>query len=138
MRSFLKVHLDMKRAFDEIQPEFFFYILLKEGNHLFMVKITTGGDIYTKFQVKDKITKEAYTFILKYDHDILDHIPIPERERCFLNDNLKWRCFEPVQTMSMTMNQAAGFMQQLYEIKFRQFKKMNASKSDNDLRIVNP
>ena len=122
----LKAHFATKKGFDKIRAEATFSIRIQDGaySHLFIVKITEEGNLYTKFKVQGHVSKEVYQFIQEFDHDILDGIYIPERERFFrlvLFNEVKWFGFSPFQPMTLSLYQAKKLMKQLYEIKYTQY-----------------
>ena len=126
----LKAHFATKKGFEKICAEATFSIRIQDGAfyHLFTVKITENGNLYTKFQVQSHVSKEVFAFIQAYDRDIVDNIYIPERDRYLmlvLYNELIWIGFSPFQPMTLSIYQASKLMKQLYEIKYLQYCKVN-------------
>ena len=125
----LKAHFATKKGFGKIRAESTFSVQIQDGayTHLFTIKITENGNLYTKFQVQSHVSKEVYAFIQLFDHDILDEVYIPERDRYFmlvLYNEIKWFGFSPFQPMTLSLYQATKLMKQLYEIKYLQYCKV--------------
>jgi hypothetical protein len=133
----LKQHFEMKKGFDQIHGKYNFYIQIQENDkntHLFTVKISENGNLYTKLRVQGPISVEAYNFIRYFDFDIQDRIPIPESEKFYMNKCKKCR-FTPVQSMTFDFIQLTKFMQQLYEIKYRQFQIKNQKTNTEKVKV---
>lgn len=125
----LKAHFATKKGFHKIRAESTFSIRIQDGAfyHLFTIKITENGNLYTKFQVQSHVSKEVFSFIQRFDLDIEDGIYIPERERYFmlvLYNEVKWYGFSSFQPMTLSLYQATKLMKQLYEIKYIQMCKV--------------
>jgi len=126
----LKAHFATKKRFGKIRAESTFSIRIQDGEyaHLFTIKITENGNLYTKFQVQSHVSKEVYQFIQLFDHDILDEVYIPERDRyvmLVLYNEVKWIGFSPFHPMTLSLYQATKLMKQLYEIKYLQYCKVH-------------
>jgi len=124
----LKAHFAAKKktGFDKIRAESTFSIRIQDGAyfHQFIIKITENGNLYTKFQVQSRVSKQVFEFIQSFDRDIPDGIYIPERDRYFmlvLYNEVKWFGFSPFQPMTLSLYQATKLMKQLYEIKYIQY-----------------
>jgi hypothetical protein len=123
-----KAHLKQRKQnnIERIWADATFAITLRDGmhSHLFTIKFAHDGSMYTRFKIGGHVTKEVFDFVMQFDHDIEDHIYIPERERYFmlvLNNQLKWYGFSLFQPMTLSLYQAEKLMKQLYEIKYAQF-----------------
>ena len=137
----LKAHFATKQGFEKIRAEATFSIRIQDGayHHLFTIKITEKGNLYTKFQVQSHVSKEVFAFIQRFDLDIEDGIYIPERERYFMlviHDEVKWVGFSPFQRMTLSLYQATKLMKQLYEIKYIQMCKVRHEPAVVTNRIV--
>jgi hypothetical protein len=128
----LKAHFAAKKkmGFDTIRAESTFSIRIQDGAyfHLFIIKITPEGNLYTKFQVQSHVSREVFDFIQTFDRDIVDHTYIPERERYImlvLYNQVVWIGFLPFQPMTLSLYQATKLMKQLYEIKYINYCNVN-------------
>lgn len=128
----LKAHLKegKKNNIVRIWADATFVITLQDGaySHLFTIKFAPDGSMFTRFKIGGHVTKSVFDFVMKYDHDISDHIYIPERERYFMlviNNQVQWFGFSLFQPMTLSLYQAEKLMKQLYEIKYAQFLKVN-------------
>jgi len=128
----LKAHLKQRKTsgYERIWADATFAITLRDGmhSHLFSIKFAHDGSMYTRFKIGGHVTKEVFDFVMQFDHDIDDHIYIPERERYFMlvpHNQLQWFGFSLFQPMALSLYQAEKLMKQLYEIKYTQFLKVN-------------
>jgi hypothetical protein len=145
MWKLLKAHFATKKNFHKVRAESTFSIRIQDGTyfHLFTIKITEEGNLYTKFQVQSHVSKEVFKFIQRFDVDIPDHTYIPERDRYFmlvLNNELKWFGFSPFQHMTLSLYQAEKLMKQLYEIKYIQYCNVNQTPCiiESDIHPMTP
>lgn len=122
MRKYLKEHFEKKKGFGQIRSEASFVIKLQDGtvSHQFTIKLTPECNLYTQFMVGGPISKEVFQFIQKYDHDMVDGIYIPERDRFLMlvvENLVHYVGFSPYVPMTLSLYQAEKVIKQLLELK---------------------
>ncbi len=123
--SSLKAHFQKKcsQFFRGLRAEATFVIALQDGNrsHLFTIKMTPEGRIYTQFQIKSKVSKAVRDFILHWDHDLLTPVYIRERDRYLLlvhQNNCHWIGFSSFCPLTLSLYQAEKVMKQIHELRY--------------------
>ena len=130
MRTQLKSHFATKKAeqgsFNSIRAESTFVIRIQDGayHHLFTIKITRAGNLYTQFLIKSKVSIEVFNFIMRFNIDLVDNVYIPVRDRyvmLVLSNEVRWIGFSPFHPLTLSLYQAEKLVQQLYELKYEHF-----------------